>query len=163
MGILLLAALYKLIPNTRVQYRSAFGGALVAVPLWLLAEWGFRMYVGRVVGRGSFYGALGLLPLFLFWVNLSWLIFLFGAQLAHSAVNLSRIESTGDADELARLYDRYREVGLLQTVHEATLGFNLYLFGPAVKWQVDLGLLVYDRIDDVRYDFQLRTQMQLSF
>ena len=79
------------------------------------------------------------------------------------AYAISRIESTGDADELARLYDRYREVGLLQTVHEATLGFNLYLFGPAVKWQVDLGLLVYDRIDDVRYDFQLRTQMQLSF
>lgn len=79
------------------------------------------------------------------------------------AFAVSRIEAAGDAEELARLYDQYREVGLLQTVHEANLGFNIYLFGPAVKWQVDLGLLVYDRIDDVRYDFQLRTQMQLSF
>jgi hypothetical protein len=70
---------------------------------------------------------------------------------------VSRIEMDGD------VYDRYREVGLLQTEHEANLGFNIYLFGPAVKWQIDLGLLVHDRTDDVRYDYQLRTQMQLSF
>lgn len=75
----------------------------------------------------------------------------------------SRIESAGDASDLARLYDQYREVGLLQTVHEANLGVNVYLFGPTVKWQVDLGLLAYDRAEDVRYDCQLRTQMQLSF
>jgi hypothetical protein len=70
---------------------------------------------------------------------------------------VSRIEMDGDADE------RYWDVGFLETVHEANLGFNIYFFGPAVKWQLDLGLLVYDRTDDVRYDFQLRTQMQLSF
>ncbi len=38
-----------------------------------------------------------------------------------------------------------------------------YFFGPAVKWQLDLGLLVHDRTDVVRYDTQLRTQMQLAF
>jgi hypothetical protein len=70
---------------------------------------------------------------------------------------VSRIEVDGD------VYERYREVGRLQTEHEANLGFNVYFFGPAVKWQVDLGLLVHDRTDDVRYDLQLRTQMQLAF
>jgi hypothetical protein len=79
------------------------------------------------------------------------------------AYAVSLIEASGDADELARLYDQYREVGMLQTVHEANLGFNIYFFGPTVKWQVDLGLLVFDRTDDVRYDLQLRTQMQLAF
>jgi hypothetical protein len=70
---------------------------------------------------------------------------------------VSRIEMSGDVDE------RYWDVGFLESVHEANLGFNIYLFGPAVKWQLDLGLLMYDRTDDVRYDFQLRTQMQVSF
>ena len=35
---------------------------------------------------------VGLLPLFLIWVNLSWTIFLFGAEVAHTAVNLKRME-----------------------------------------------------------------------
>jgi membrane protein len=71
-----------------VQYRAAVGGAIVAVPLWLLAKWGFAIYVTKLVGTGNLYGALGLLPLFLIWLNLSWLIFLFGAEVANAAANL---------------------------------------------------------------------------
>ena len=99
-GILLLAALYKMMPNTKVSFRSALGGALVAVPLWLLAKWGFSQYVASLVGRPTLYGALGLLPLFLLWLNFSWLIFLFGAQLAHTAANLTRMQSAELADKI---------------------------------------------------------------
>ncbi|MCG8409563.1 MAG: YihY family inner membrane protein [Phycisphaerales bacterium] len=91
-GVLVLGAVYKHMPNTHVQFRSAIGGAAVAVPLWLLAKWGFAIYVAKLVGTGNLYGALGLLPLFMIWLNLSWLIFLFGAELAHTAVNLTDLE-----------------------------------------------------------------------
>lgn len=56
--------------------------------LWLVAKWGFAIYVTKLVGTGNLYGALGLLPLFLIWLNLSWLLFLFGAELANAAANL---------------------------------------------------------------------------
>ncbi len=92
-GILVLALLYKHMPNTHVPYRSAIGGAIVAVPLWLVAKWAFALYVSKLVGGGNVYGALGLLPLFLVWLNLSWMILLFGAQLSHAATNLGDWES----------------------------------------------------------------------
>lgn len=105
-GIVLLAAVYKLMPNTPVRSRSAIGGAVVAVPLWLLAKWGLAVYVQKFVVTGSLYGALGLLPLFLFWLNLSWLIFLFGAELAHTAANLGRMQSAEQAEQaLLRPWD----------------------------------------------------------
>jgi YihY family inner membrane protein len=97
-AILLLATLYKLMPNTHVRPHSALGGAFIAVPLWLTAKWGLTLYVTRLVGGGNLYGALGLLPLFLMWLSLSWWIFLFGAQLAHTATHLQRFQSA----ELAR-------------------------------------------------------------
>ncbi|HET6428313.1 MAG TPA: YhjD/YihY/BrkB family envelope integrity protein, partial [Phycisphaerae bacterium] len=107
-GIVLLAALYKLMPNTYVDYRAALAGAVVAVPLWMVAKWAFALYVIRV-GSSSLYGALGLVPLFLMWLNLSWLIFLFGAELASTASNLKRMQlaelaeriTLGPADLLA--------------------------------------------------------------
>ena len=99
-GIVLLAALYKLMPNTTVRYRAAVAGALVAVPLWLLAKWALGLYVSGVVVRGSLYGVLGLLPLFLLWLNLSWLIFLFGAELAATAANLERMTSAELAESI---------------------------------------------------------------
>ncbi len=92
-GIVLLAALYTWIPNTHVGFRGALAGAMFAVPVWMLAKWGFGIYVRELVGKGSLYGAIGLLPLFLMWMNFSWLIFLFGAELAYTAANLAQMRS----------------------------------------------------------------------
>jgi len=89
-GILFVASLYTLMPNTRVAFRRAVAGAVLAVPLWGLARWAFSLYVARV-GSQSIYGALGLIPLFLMWLNLSWWIFLFGAQVAHAAASVERL------------------------------------------------------------------------
>jgi len=91
-GILLLAALYKFLPNTNVPYRTAFIGAVLAAPLWMVARWGFGLYVEHAA-KGNFYGALGLIPIFLIWMNVSWLIFLMGAELAYTVANLQRLES----------------------------------------------------------------------
>jgi len=91
-GVILLAGLYVLLPNTNVRYRAAIGGAIVAVPLWLAARWLFALYVDHF-GKQSVYGAIGLVPLFLMWLNLCWWIFLFGAEVAHTAANLSRMQS----------------------------------------------------------------------
>ena len=91
-GVLVVAAIYELLPNTSVGYRAAIAGALVSVPIWLLAKWGFGIYVSKLVATGNLYGALGLLPLFLVWLNLSWTIFLFGAELANVAANLSNLQ-----------------------------------------------------------------------
>ncbi len=99
-GIIVLAAVYKYLPNTQVPMRSAIGGAVVAVPVWLTAKWGFSLYVRHFVVTGNLYGLLGVLPLFLLWLNLSWLIFLFGAELAHTATNLGRMRLAERAERL---------------------------------------------------------------
>ena len=89
-GIILFAGAYALIPNTKVKLRAALTGAVVAFPGWLVAMWGFGLYVTHVVGRDPLYGTLGLLPLFLFWLNTSWLVFLFGAEIAHTSGELAQ-------------------------------------------------------------------------
>ena len=95
-GVLMLAATYILLPNTAVNRQAAVGGALAAVLLWLVARWGFALYIERFVVSGNLYGILGALPLFLLWLYLSWLVFLFGAELAHTAANLQRLDVPDD-------------------------------------------------------------------
>lgn len=96
-GMVVLAAVYKLMPNTHVRFRAAIIGAAVVSVLWLVARWGFAIYVQNFVVKGNLYGLLGVLPLFLLWLYYSWLIFLFGAELAHTAVHLGEIEAAEDA------------------------------------------------------------------
>lgn len=99
-GILVVAMLYMLVPNTHVKYTSALTGALISVPLWLVARWLFALYVDRFVMKGNLYGVLGLLPLFLLWLNVSWSVFLFGGQLAYTATNLKRMRMEDRAEQM---------------------------------------------------------------
>lgn len=92
-GIVVLAAVYKFLTNAPVRWRAALGGAAVAAVLWLAAKAGFTLYVNQLVLKGNLYGVLGVFPLFMLWLNLSWMIFLFGAELAHTTANLALLRS----------------------------------------------------------------------
>jgi membrane protein len=46
------------------------------------SKWAFGLYVSRAMPYMKVYGAIGLVPLFLFWLYLNWLIVLFGLELA---------------------------------------------------------------------------------
>jgi membrane protein len=80
---ILLFAMFVTVPNTRVALGSAAVGALTAaVGVGLTAE-AFRVYVSTT-GVTSLYGALALLPLFLFWLYLLWLVVLFGLEVSYA-------------------------------------------------------------------------------
>jgi membrane protein len=89
--------LYLLLPNTKVKIRAAIWGAVVAAIVWTLAKWGFKLYVVKFIPYNQIYGALGLIPLSIFWVYLSWLIVLFGLQLTYTTQHISTL----DAAEIA--------------------------------------------------------------
>jgi membrane protein len=78
---------YQLMPNTRVRWRAAFAGGLVGGCLWQLNNLFNVLYVSRVITYSKIYGSLGMIPLFLVGLYFSWLIVLFGAQVAYAAQN----------------------------------------------------------------------------
>lgn len=93
--ILLLFA-YSTVPNTRVRLRPALGGAIVAGLGWELGKIALTQYVRYAVGGlEQLYGVLALLPLFMFWVYVTWIIVLFGLHVAYALQTFNtRVEQT---------------------------------------------------------------------
>lgn len=79
--------LYLLMPNTRVNLRAAMLGGIVAGTLWQLNNSFNALYVSKVISANKLYGSLGLVPVFLFGLYISWLIVLLGAQVAYTFHN----------------------------------------------------------------------------
>ena len=78
---------YLLVPNTRVRFGAALIGGIVGGSLWHLNNiFGF-LYVSRVVTNSKIYGGFGLVPVFMVGLYFSWLILLFGAQVAYAFQN----------------------------------------------------------------------------
>lgn len=87
----LLLGAYLIIPNTTIQFRSALAGAFLAAVLWELGKLGFTTYLRYTTGYAKFYGSIAILPLFMLWVYLTWLIVLFGMQASHALQNFSQL------------------------------------------------------------------------
>lgn len=79
---LFLLAVYALIPNTAVALRPAMLGALVATVLLEIGKRFLGAYLENAFAISQLYGSLGLIPLFMFWVYLMWLVVLFGLEVS---------------------------------------------------------------------------------
>ena len=81
------AFVYLLLPNTKVKFSAAFVGGMVAGKLWHLNNvFGF-LFVSRVFTNSTIYGSLYLLPVFMAGIYFSWVILLFGVQVAYAYQN----------------------------------------------------------------------------
>jgi len=87
-----LFVLYLVMPNAKVQAGPAAKGAAFAALVWGVARWGFTVYVTELIPYSTLYGVLGLIPLAIFWVYITWLIVLFGLQLAFVIQHLETLE-----------------------------------------------------------------------
>lgn len=82
LATLVFATLYAVLPAPRVPLVAAIAGGLVAALAFEAAKRGFVLYVSNVPTYQRLYGAVAILPLFLVWIFVSWIVVLFGAAVA---------------------------------------------------------------------------------
>lgn len=87
MLVMAFAGFYQLMPNTKVKWQAALVGGIVGGVLWHLNNKFSVIYFGQVVRNSAIYGKLAILPVFLIGIYFSWLIVLFGAQVAYAYQN----------------------------------------------------------------------------
>ena len=73
------AAIYRFLPNTRIEWRDVWVGAAVTSFLFNVGKLGLGLYLGKSAVASS-YGAAGAILILLLWVYYSGLIFYFGAE-----------------------------------------------------------------------------------
>jgi len=74
--------LYDLLPHTRVRVTAALRGAVVGGTVWEAAKIGFDIYIRNFAAYGTLYGPLAIVPVFLIWLYLTWVVALYGAEVA---------------------------------------------------------------------------------
>ncbi len=80
---MLLLLAYTVIPNTRVRLRAALSGAFLAAVVWEAGKWGFTQYLHFSTNYSQLYGSIALIPLFLLWIYVTWVVVLLGLTIAY--------------------------------------------------------------------------------
>ncbi len=88
---------YIFIPNTRVNYKAALVGGILAGTMYQFTQVLYLKFQVGVTHYNAIYGSFAALPLFLIWLQLSWIILLVGAEISFAFENIDYLE-TEDSD-----------------------------------------------------------------
>ena len=95
---------YMLIPNTRVKVLSALIPGILCGTTFQVVQWlmlSGQIYVSKY---NAIYGSFAVLPLLLMWLQLSWVICLFGAELSYASQNVKKFSFEQDSQHISRRY-----------------------------------------------------------
>jgi len=85
--------IYLVMPNTRVRFVSALLGGVSGGTLWQAAHVLFAWFQGMATYYNAIYGALYHLLFLVMWIFWSWLVVLFGNEVAFAYQNLARLSA----------------------------------------------------------------------
>jgi membrane protein len=113
--------LYIFIPNTKVRFRSALTGGILAGFLWETAGLVFASFIVSSAKYAAIYSGFAILIMFMIWLYLSWLILLIGAMVSfyHQYPHSLSIKK-----EVFKLSSRLRE--RLAFLIMYLIGYNYY-------------------------------------
>lgn len=87
LSIVLFVVIYLFVPNVRVRVAPRVIAGVLAGIAFQIWQWLYIRFQFEISSYGAIYGTFAALPLFLFWLQVSWLIVLAGAELASHIEN----------------------------------------------------------------------------
>ncbi len=97
---------YIFMPNTKVDFKSGIIAGIFAGTLYQIAQW---LYVSFQIGATKYnaiYGSFAALPLFLIWLQISWLILFWGAEVSFAYQNVDTYEFEPDCLKISPRYKK---------------------------------------------------------
>ena len=92
------AVLYHFLPDVEQRFRLITPGSVAGVILWLVASWGFSLYLAHFSTFHAIYGALGGVVVLLLWMWISSMVLLLGA-----AINIILQPAPSESGQASRL------------------------------------------------------------
>lgn len=118
----LLSVLYLILPNTRVPVRAGILGGVTAGTILQIVQWIYIKFQIGVASYGAIYGSFAALPLLLLWIQMSWMIVLFGSEIAHASINY---ETYGFHPDYSRISVSSRKLLVLRIFRLVVEKFSL--------------------------------------
>lgn len=100
---LVFTLLYMVMPNTNVKFVPALLGGIIAGTAFQLFQEAYIAFQVYVTSYNAIYGSFAALPLFIIWLQTSWILILFGAELSFAHQNIRNFEFESGSKNVAPL------------------------------------------------------------
>jgi membrane protein len=113
--------IYILMPNTKVNFSSGFVAGIIAGTIYQVAQLAYIYFQVGMARYNAIYGSFAALPLFLIWMQLSWFIVLFGAEISFAYQCVDTYEFEPDCRNISQIF---KKLISLQIAHLVISAFS---------------------------------------
>ena len=108
--------IYMFMPNIKVSWKAGIISGVIAGTLFQILQWGyFALQIG-MIRNNEIYGSFAALPLFLIWLEFSWMIVLFGAEISYAFQNVKTYDYEPDSKNASIALQKIVAIYIVTTV-----------------------------------------------
>lgn len=113
---MMFTALYVFMPNTKVQFKHAIIPGIIAGTAYQLFQYAYISGQLWVSKYNAIYGSFAALPLFLLWLQMSWTICLFGAEMTYAKQNVNKYDFDKDTRSISKRYKEFISILIMSII-----------------------------------------------
>lgn len=113
---LFFAAMFMLIPNTKVKLKNALIAGIISGTGFRILQWLFVSGQLYVTKYNAIYGSFAFLPLLLIWIQLTWMVCLLGALICYSSQNIFLYAMSSQVNDISSNYRRKVTVAIASII-----------------------------------------------
>ncbi len=102
----LFSFIYIFMPNTKVNFKNGLIAGILAGSTYQIVQWAYINFQVGVSKFNTIYGSFAALPLFLLWLQISWFIVLFGAEVSFALQNVDTYEFEPDCLKVSNYFKK---------------------------------------------------------
>jgi len=110
----LFAFMFIFMPNHKINYRAGIIAGIATGIMYHLVQWAYLSLQIGVSAYNAIYGSFAALPLFVAWLQIGWMIVLFGCEIAFF---LQNYENYQNSNKFSNLSFSLKKVIALQVTH----------------------------------------------
>jgi len=146
----LFAFAYIFMPNTKVKLSSGIIAGVVAGTIFNLMQWFYIAFQIGVSKQSAIYGSFAALPLFLVWLQISWIIVLYGSELAFAYQNVDTYEFEPESVKTSHSYKRLLMLLTMHTIIKRFVNGEKPLSDSELSHSLDIPIrLMRENIDEL--------------
>ena len=142
----LFAFTFVFMPNRKINYKAGIIAGLVTAIMYTLVQWAYLSLQIGVTAYNAIYGSFAALPLFVVWLQIGWMIVLFGCEIAFF---LQNYENYQHSNEFSNLSYSLKKVIALQITHLIIKNFipmNNPLTAAKIAKKLDIPIAIIQSI-----------------
>ncbi len=113
---IMFTGLYVFMPNTKVKIKPALVAGILAGTIFQLFQYVYISGQIWVTKYNAIYGGFAAIPLLLLWLQMSWTICLFGAQLSFTSQNIAHFDFDKDTRNISRRYKDFIAILIMSLI-----------------------------------------------